>query len=431
MGGWCCGRIRNRSSSAIGGRPGPPGGQGIGVSLVAWLDVSAEEQRRVRELVKMFSDKDTLDELGIGQVRDTFSDALFPGISTIQTRARYFLLVPWAYRLAAARRSGRDIAAKAKDYERTTIGALRRSDAGQGIIGARAGQSVRTLASSIYWGGLVTFGILSRPVAADQLRGDRASVDGNDELASRTRTEWSPTIPPAPAGFPDEIPGGFALSGDEAQWLSERVLTAVPSSYLADLVRSRVRPLQGSYAAWADPAAEVARGDNRRLLYDAERFSLAIQGASMLYQLLVREQYGAAGFDRVTTPIADFRANLTTWEEQVASRRAEIADWDRARMWTEVKAHSPGLSMATRAFVEAWIDVIARGEAIDIADQPRLRRLIESREWQIKRGQARLRNVKTLAQWGGGAGTARLNYRWGNVRILLTDITDGLAHVGT
>jgi hypothetical protein len=87
--------------------------------------------------------------------------------------------------------------------------------------------------------------------------------------------------------------------------------------------------------------------------------------------------------------------------------------------------------MATCAFVEAWIDVIARGEAIDIADQPRLRRLIEGREWQIKRGQARLRNVKTLAQWGGGAGAARLNYRWGNVRTLLTDISDGLAHVGT
>ena len=39
------------------------------MSLIAWLDVSAEEQRRVRELVAMFSDKSTLDELGIGQVR--------------------------------------------------------------------------------------------------------------------------------------------------------------------------------------------------------------------------------------------------------------------------------------------------------------------------------------------------------------------------
>ena len=62
------------------------------MSLIAWLDVSAEEQRRVRELVAMFSDKSTLDELGIGQVRDAFSDTLFPGQSTIQTRARVILL---------------------------------------------------------------------------------------------------------------------------------------------------------------------------------------------------------------------------------------------------------------------------------------------------------------------------------------------------
>ena len=37
----------------------------------------------------------TLDELGIGPIRDTIADTLFPGTSTIQTRARYFLFIPW------------------------------------------------------------------------------------------------------------------------------------------------------------------------------------------------------------------------------------------------------------------------------------------------------------------------------------------------
>ena len=37
-----------------------------------------------------------LDELGIGLIRDGFSDLFFPGTSTIQTRAKYFFIVPYA-----------------------------------------------------------------------------------------------------------------------------------------------------------------------------------------------------------------------------------------------------------------------------------------------------------------------------------------------
>lgn len=49
------------------------------------------------DVVDLFREHDTRDELGVGSVRDAFADMLFPGTSTIMTRARYFLLVPWAY----------------------------------------------------------------------------------------------------------------------------------------------------------------------------------------------------------------------------------------------------------------------------------------------------------------------------------------------
>ena len=121
------------------------------MSLIAWLDVSAEEQRRVRELVAMFADKSTLDELGVGQIRDAFSDTLFPGMSTIQTRARYFLFVPWAYRLAADARLRRRCPAS-EAYERHTVIALRKAHAGQGIVGAVAGAQVKNLPSALVLG---------------------------------------------------------------------------------------------------------------------------------------------------------------------------------------------------------------------------------------------------------------------------------------
>lgn len=40
----------------------------------------------------------TVDDLGVGAVRDAIADHLFPGISTIQTRAKYFLFLAWIFK---------------------------------------------------------------------------------------------------------------------------------------------------------------------------------------------------------------------------------------------------------------------------------------------------------------------------------------------
>ena len=72
-------------------------------SQIAWLDASREEQRRMRDIIRLFADRDSRDELGLGQIRDAIADSLFPGTSTLLTRARYLLFVPWAYRKAAGR----------------------------------------------------------------------------------------------------------------------------------------------------------------------------------------------------------------------------------------------------------------------------------------------------------------------------------------
>ena len=67
------------------------------MSGFAWLDYSEHERRKALDVIDLFGEKDTRDELGIGTVRDALADRLFPGISTIQTRARYFLFIPWVH----------------------------------------------------------------------------------------------------------------------------------------------------------------------------------------------------------------------------------------------------------------------------------------------------------------------------------------------
>ncbi len=62
-------------------------------STLARLDFSEEEQRRARQLLAVFSEHDTRDELGIGTVRDAMSDAMsdamFPGtIACVRSEAQ-------------------------------------------------------------------------------------------------------------------------------------------------------------------------------------------------------------------------------------------------------------------------------------------------------------------------------------------------------
>ena len=65
---------------------------------LGWIDFSAKDRSKVLNVLDLLSESGTLDELGIAPVRDGFADLFFPGTSTIQTRAKYFLMVPISLR---------------------------------------------------------------------------------------------------------------------------------------------------------------------------------------------------------------------------------------------------------------------------------------------------------------------------------------------
>jgi hypothetical protein len=67
-------------------------------SSVGWLDFDATASERVAALLRSLEEPGTLDPLGLGSVRDAFSEMLSPGTSTIQTRLRYFMFLPWIFR---------------------------------------------------------------------------------------------------------------------------------------------------------------------------------------------------------------------------------------------------------------------------------------------------------------------------------------------
>ena len=62
---------------------------------LGWIDFSKTERNKVLSVLDLLSEAGTLDELGIAPVRDGFANLFFPGTSTIQTRAKYFMIVPY------------------------------------------------------------------------------------------------------------------------------------------------------------------------------------------------------------------------------------------------------------------------------------------------------------------------------------------------
>ena len=210
-------------------------------SSVGWLDLDAAASERVGDLLRALEEPGTLDPLGLGSVRDAFAAMLSPGTSTIQTRLRYFVFLPWIFTgLEAQRVPASEFAQRLRDSEARLIECLRPLGPNKGVIGYTAGRDLKRMPSEVYWGGLGSWGIrrldlsraeyAKRAAALGRLRPDRDD-DGNVTAASMPM--WAP-LPDAPDDFlHSDI--GFNLSREEAQILVDHIRGRHRDSLLAAL----------------------------------------------------------------------------------------------------------------------------------------------------------------------------------------------------
>lgn len=137
---------------------------------LGWIDYSNDERNKITSILRLLGTQAALDELGIGTIRDGFSDLLFPGISTLQTRAKYFVLIPYLFAEAEKHKFTRTSEVRAwinKQEERLIKILVDNSELGSdGIIGSRTykqGKTLKIKPTSIYWSGLRKTGILHQP----------------------------------------------------------------------------------------------------------------------------------------------------------------------------------------------------------------------------------------------------------------------------
>ena len=402
-------------------------------SFIGWLDHSAEEQQRTRELMRMLEDPGTVDDLGVGSIRDAISNQLFPGTSINQTRARYFLFVPWIYR-RTERRHRAAIVAKGEDLERRLIPALAKADDTGGLIGQRAGANVSLLPSTIYWSALGRLGIFLRPDLSVRQYGRAASQvaaapEFDDELAERSASFWLREMPEAPDGFFTFEEADFQLRPEESRWLCERLISTEPagaSNLLGCLARQVTRDptyLLGD-ELWSGDLPGDVTDEIQALVHHAEQFSVAAQGASLLYNLMLAEQRNDEGDGELAET---YRARLDDWATQATSAGVGIWAEDLTPFWDAVIGPHVRIPTKLRIFVNDWAQLLANAPLGSIADSGEARALVRDRELGHKRTQARFANPKRLATWNGESGTAALSYRWPQVQRMFDDITAGLS----
>lgn len=390
-------------------------------ATIAWLDTSREDQRRMREVINLFAQHESRDELGIGQVRDAFSDRFFPGTSTLHTRARYLLLIPWCYRAAArAARTPEALEVGAAKNERRLIVALSDADATRGLIGRLAGMKLKTLPSSLYWSALSQYGILVGDLGDELAR--RGWSPEAEELVERKPRMWD--VPPVPDGFPESATT-LDLSPEEAAWVKEHLLLGSRGSLLEVLLEASNDALLQLPFAW-----DVPTGDPELTVWreHARLFSLAVEGAALSYNLALAQTYEQRGYDALPEPVDTYKQRIDEWDAVAAAEASALAAWDLPDLWARVREQNPNIGWTTRRFVEDWVDLLRGGAS---PRSTRARSLVAGRERAVKRKQSRLDNDKLLRAWSGASGTRRLTYRWSNVQQLVGDVLEGQARAGS
>ena len=396
-------------------------------AVLAWLDYSEADQRRARDIVAMFSQAESRDELGLGQIRDALSDTLFPGTSVLLTRARYLLFVPWLYREGARRvRQGSQLSSWVDTQERLLIGALRNGGDSAGLIGGVVGERVQNLPSTIYWNSLRRFGILRHDGTPARVAGVRQvsrPLDDATEFVERSDAVWDPSMPRPPENFFPLTSCDFALTRDESTWLSERISQAAPDTLLEFLVGKGNRRPDVAQFAWEDSEVNAALGQVRDAVNEARRFAVAMHGAALLYNALLAERAEKLGLSQYEGRRDHFTDLLARWRDEVEEHG--VRDWNLDQLWDLVARQGKPVSPLTRSFVTQWVSLVRGPSLQGFADDRAAQNLIREREIHQKRAQARLTNDRLMRQWGGASGSGRLNFRWPVVARLLNDIADG------
>jgi hypothetical protein len=328
-----------------------------------------------------------------------------------------------------------------RTMERRTLDALRScGDRGSGIVGWNSGWKTKRWPSSIYWNGLLEWGIRRvggslrsysvAVVSQARRRGQRLADEPGEADGS---SAWWDELPAWEGDEP--FPGAsleIAPTWAEAEYLLDRMAatfaggTGRPAnlagqrSLLSHLPRNLA--LVQAQSPWD---IEVADPYLAEVLVHADLFALVMHGAQLLYNRLLVERARNLGNHVDDAALNEREAG---WVKEMTERFDEITAWARdfGSFMTVIRRAGGRISRDTRTFYQAWIDAAAKDPEEAYSDD-RLADRVREREQQLKGRNARLLKSEALTRWSGALfGAGRLDYRWRVARQHLLDCTEAL-----
>ncbi len=224
---------------------------------IGWIDFSKDERSKILSVLDLLGEKGVLDELGISQIRDAYSDLFFPGTSTIQTRAKYFFIVPYALRDLEFNNQY-DFFKLKKTFDKTEKECahifLENNPDERGVIGRRSiqgGSWVSRTPASIYWAGLRKYGFFKGKMSIDQYikfiaiqkqntlgavnLGNRSDEAHDDKNAGDVQKAHLFNIPLYKRDWIDDL--DMNLTFEEGQFLKNQIMENCPVSLMAYVLK--------------------------------------------------------------------------------------------------------------------------------------------------------------------------------------------------
>lgn len=391
---------------------------------IGWIDFSKEQRNKVMSVINLLSEPDAVDELGVGVVRDAFSDIFFPGTSTIQTRAKYFLLTP--YLLSELERekgiTPDKMINRLHEQELDFIDIFKQSGE-TGIIGETAGRKLKRKPSDIYWNGIRTFGIFNgskmslydyarivcllknkkqsiKALGSMSSKDDEKDADDTDAVTGEiTDGFWK--LPDFPVDWREDL--SIRLTKQEAEFLRNQIMSCVPNTMLRFILEKNFTDFL-KFDSFDDVEGILNLfPDNLKENYTmAKEFADFIYGTQLRYNVILSQE-------KDDDIIAEWELWHSEMEKNVSIDLQKLL-FDRLRI-------NNGKLIK---FLFDCKDAMLKND-IDKLDE-----LVIMRERILKGDKrAKLHNVSEF-EYKGWVGIGKLQYRLRNAKNLLRDIFEGL-----
>ena len=271
---------------------------------LGWIDFSKNERNKVLNVLNLLSEAGTLDELGIAPIRDGYANLFFPGTSTIQTKAKYFLCIPYAFKdLEKSGETNPNRMFKALYEKEKSCGEhLYANSKNDGVIGSSViarGSWVKRQPSDIYWAGIRRLGIFvgGNMSIAEYLRficannnkkdtlknlgnrNDNAEENESDDIGAGQdlyKRFWN--LPTYTKDWLDDI--SIDLTKEEAVFLKKQVIQSCKEDKQDFVDIKRFEDLSGAYISQFPKEMQVD-------YYNAVAFSEFVYVLRVLYNIIV------------------------------------------------------------------------------------------------------------------------------------------------